>query len=108
MPYDEQQRIRDDIYTKLCKKHGLSRLGCAIHCTCGLRERAAEELPGHAKTCSLELPNFCHKVSGFEVRWYKYIGRGMETKGTADPMDIFNDCFASLVMTHDPQARKEG
>lgn len=33
---------------------------------------------GHSDKCALELPNFLHKKTGFEVRWYKYLGRGME------------------------------
>jgi hypothetical protein len=27
-------------------------------------------------------PNFLHKVSGFEIRWYKYMGRDMEANRT--------------------------
>lgn len=31
------------------------------------------------KWCGSEnAPNFLHKKTGFEVRWYKYIGRSME------------------------------
>lgn len=47
-------------------------------------------LVGHA-------PNFLHKPSGTKVRWYKYIGRGMEVSLLDDWLDIFNDCLNSIV-----------
>ena len=47
-------------------------------------------LVGHA-------PNFLHKPSGTKVRWYKYIGRGMEVNLLGDWLDIFNDCLNSIV-----------
>ena len=28
--------------------------------------------------CNGKAPNFKHKATGFEVKWYKYIGRDME------------------------------
>lgn len=40
-------------------------------------------------------PNFLHKASGASVRWYKYIGRGMEVDVANWPA-VFEDCFASL------------
>jgi len=60
-------------------------------CDCGDDER-------HKPTCSLELPNFLHKQSGLEVRWYKWIGRDMEAKipEGADLQTIFSECLASL------------
>lgn len=47
-------------------------------------------LVGHA-------PNFLHKPSGTKVRWYKYIGRGMEVNLLGDWLAIFNDCLNSIV-----------
>lgn len=32
----------------------------------------------HCKGEVVPEPNFRHKATGFEVRWYKYLGRGME------------------------------
>ncbi len=52
----------------------------------------AEDCP----RCAGEVPNFLHKTTGFEVEWYKYIGRSMKATGDAEPIDVFNDCFASL------------
>lgn len=47
-------------------------------------------LVGHA-------PNFLHKPSGTKVRWYKYIGRGMEVELLWDWVEIFNQCLNSIV-----------
>lgn len=41
-------------------------------------------------------PNFLHKPSGTRVRWYKYIGRGMEVELLWDWVDIMNECLESL------------
>ena len=41
-------------------------------------------------------PNFLHKPSGVGVRWYKYIGRGMEVKGQGDWLAIARECIDSL------------
>lgn len=46
--------------------------------------------------CAGEIPNFLHKSTGFEVEWYKYIGRSMKATGDAKIIDVFNDCFVSL------------
>lgn len=56
--------------------------------------------PGHKPTCSLELPNFHYKPTGFKVRWYKWIGRDNETEG--DPGDVrtmLGQCLASVAPT---------
>jgi hypothetical protein len=101
--YKTARKIEDKIYKKLIKKYGLSEFGCAVHCTCGRWEdRAAYiEKNGHTNECSLNLPNFKHKASGFEVRWYKWIGRGMdydkETK--RDYNKIFLDCMDSIKLS---------
>lgn len=41
-------------------------------------------------------PNFLHKSSGTNIRWYKYIGRGMEVELLWDWVDIMNECLESL------------
>lgn len=52
--------------------------------------------PGHLPTCSLELPNFLYKPTGFALSWYKYIGRDMEVKVEAPlPGDFMERIFAS-------------
>lgn len=52
----------------------------------------------HEAACPFSRPNFRHKASGFSVWWYKWIGRGMETKNAdgADLQAIFSECLASL------------
>jgi len=97
--YDIRMELQDEIYSTLMAEFNLPRGGCAVHCTCGLKERAQKEIPEHFKICSLELPNFRHKESGIEVRWYKYIGRDMEVDGKADLDEIFSACKASLKPT---------
>lgn len=79
--YDETKKIEDKIYEKLLKKFGLERCGCAVHCTCGRKEiieKFCQENP-HDPECRIVKPNFRHYSTGFEVEWYKYIGRGMKT-----------------------------
>jgi hypothetical protein len=56
-----------------------------------------ENLPKH--DCPHERPNFLHKASGLEVRWYKYIGRSMEINKSLprkELRDIFAECASSL------------
>jgi hypothetical protein len=99
-----QQRVEDKIYKNLCKKHNLPLTGCAVHCTCDYRERLGNEYKRlgfptskHLATCSYELPNFKYKPTGFEVRWYKYIGRSMEYSGKlGDIRKMINHCIESL------------
>lgn len=42
-------------------------------------------------------PNFHHKRTGFEVTWYKYIGRSMETEGECDWPTVLAECLASVI-----------
>lgn len=69
-------------------------------CTCGVPEDAnGFSMGGHQPTCRYEMPNFRHKTSGIEVRWYKWIGRSMEWKGQPSPerwRAIFAECVASV------------
>ncbi len=88
----------------ICHKHGIpynKGIGCAIHCTCGYDKNWKKFLklnPGHKETCSLMLPNFIHKASGFKVEWYKYIGRDMkaDNPNNTDIAALFRECMLSL------------
>lgn len=97
--YDEWRKIEARIRRKWCKHFGLSFPSCcAIHCTCDYDKewKVFRAVNDHLPTCSLELPNFRHKASGFEVRWYKWIGRDMQTSGDADLRRMFAECMDSL------------
>lgn len=64
-------------------------------CTCGAMECGPDEPERDCDpTCPMVLPNFRHKASGFEVEWYKYIGRSMMVRGTP-PVDLLQQIFAS-------------
>lgn len=64
-------------------------------CDCGADDTDDEE---HKATCSVALPNFFYKKTGFEVRWYKWIGRSMETTGTppSNLSEMLNECLADI------------
>lgn len=53
---------------------------------------------GHADACATQLPNFRHKRTGLEVRWYKWIGRDTESKnsGGVNLQTVFSECMESL------------
>ena len=77
----------------LCAKHGIEwngGRGSAVHCTCGHKEEwlAWSVDNNHSETCSLVLPNFHHKPSGFKVRWYKWIGRDNEIEGAMPDLNL--------------------
>jgi hypothetical protein len=100
---DEHRKFEQEIYRRHCEASGIpwnDGWGCAVHCTCSYDADWAAFLkyyPGHLETCSLELPNFRHQASGFEVRWYKYIGRDNELKNEpADPAAVISECLLSL------------
>jgi hypothetical protein len=104
-----EDRWRDAQLRGLCRKHNIpwnGGAGCMVHCNCGYDAafQAWVKDNGHRDTCALVLPNFRHKASGFEVRWYKYIGRGMETSGPvpADLTPMFRECLDSLPPLHLP------
>ena len=46
--------------------------------------------------CGYDAPNFQHKPSGSEVRWYKYIGRCQKIRLTQSWSTIFVSCIHSL------------
>lgn len=53
-----------------------------------------------------QAPNFRHKQSGLEVRWYKWIGRDMQVLNPnhADLAAVFRECVESLVTPPRPEA----
>jgi hypothetical protein len=63
------------------------------YCTCGddFESNRCPYCKGEVKPA----PNFLHKATGAAVRWYKYIGRGMEVD-KADWPEIIRECIASL------------
>lgn len=91
----------------LCRKYGIpwnNGYGSAVHCTCAYETECAawyKEHP-HEATCPTwlyNLPNFRHHASGFEVRWYKWIGRDTEISRDitgAEWAAILDACVASL------------
>lgn len=92
----------DKIREALCKEMSLPYPdGSAIHCTCRYQADYAKwrKDNNHSTKCLTVKPNFLHKASGYEVRWYKYIGRGMSANReiTRDQWrEIFRACQDSL------------
>ena len=73
--HDAKGEFERKVYDELCKKHGLSEYGCAVHCTCSYEPRAEaywNELGGHSEGCRLIQPNFLYKPTGLRINWYKY------------------------------------
>lgn len=90
-----------DAAEQLAREWGLTRYGCAVHCTCEQEAvwSAWSAENDHDAECGVVRPNFLHKASGFEVRWYKYIGRSMELSDritTARWRAIFREVDESL------------
>lgn len=95
--YDKRNKARARIVRELYVERGLEPQPYQWFCSCGRDERAAKAELGHLATCAVELPNFRHKPSGFEVRWYKYIGRGMEVLGAApDVAKMLAECLVDV------------
>lgn len=98
--YTDWGKIEDEARKRWCRHFGLSfPQGCAVHCTCGHDKLYAAWAKdnGHRPTCALELPNFLHKRTGMEVRWYKWIGRDMEAVNVPkDAAAVFRECMESL------------
>ena len=100
--YSALDKYEEAVRRELCAQHRIpwdNGRGSAVHCTCdfgGAWAAFLKDNPGHTQACALELPNFRHKASGFEVRWYKYIGRNNETKGTCNIQAVLNDCIRDI------------
>jgi hypothetical protein len=94
--WEETSRLEDE----WAKANGLDgRPGVAVYCDCGQDKRWHEwrSAHDHKPTCSEVRPNF--KCGDVEVRWYKYIGRGMSAShelSRSEWRDIFARCAASL------------
>ncbi|MGK3981214.1 hypothetical protein WMF38_56985 [Sorangium sp. So ce118] len=94
-------RAEKKIYAALCAKYNLPELGCAVHCTCGHQQQweAFDATSRHDDACPEVVPNFRHKRSGLDVRWYKWIGRSMELSRDVAPAEwasLMAECVASL------------
>jgi len=73
--------------------------GMAVHCDCGMdwAYQQWRKEHDHAADCREVIPNF--KCGDLEIRWYKYLGRGMSVNREvtrAEWKEIFRRCFASL------------
>lgn len=98
------REMADRVYAELTSKFGLPMTGCAVHCTCSYPKRFdvwfdAHKLgpDGHEPKCPAILPNF--KCGDFEVRWYKYLGRGMSMNQDIDAnsfFEIIDRCLDSV------------
>lgn len=67
-------------------------------------DKCSDDCPANQPT----EPNFRHKASGLEIRWYKYIGRGEEVSediGWRRWRQIVDECIASV--DADPRTPKE-
>lgn len=98
----EELRKREDAWAAENGWDG--RPGIAVYCDCGQDERwqAWRSAHDHQPNCSAARPNF--KCGDVEVRWYKYIGRGMTANrelSRAEWRELFARCAASLDVSAD-------
>ena len=110
VPYRGSRRQEyDNAKRALCEEMGVSyEAGNEVHCTCAAeseQERlyAACQCDWHLGRgpfrfgAAQDAPNFWHKPSGFRVRWYKYIGRGMKAETEPDDLAaVLEECRASI------------
>lgn len=81
------------------------------HCSCPYSED--DWAQDHVKDCRLVmgLPNFRHKTSGLEVRWYKWIGRDVglnRTDLTGERwVSILRECYESIPLEAREKAEAE-
>ena len=116
------------IAKRICELRGIpwdNGWGSGVHCDCGIEQevKAWFAANGHEFRCPIDLPNFWHKRTGLEVRWYKSIGRDMEIKpehATAEivsaalreafesiPEEIRNKAQQDHDAEHTPEAEEE-
>lgn len=94
---------------ELSVKHGFDpEVGIYVHCNCSYNEHSKKwhEENTHSEECPIDWPNFRHYESGLEIRWYKYIGRGMEVNKDVSPAEwpiILVECINSLNMKGTPK-----
>jgi len=87
----------------LCIKHGVpwhDGQGVKVRCTCGHQEASVawHRDHGHAPECPVGRPNF--QCGDVQVRWYKYIGRGLSLNREIDRQGLeamFQRCFGSIL-----------
>jgi len=103
LEYKKRRAIEDNIRKKYCKQFGLSFPDAsAVHCTCSYDDKWEKFTSEnkHDHECPIIRPNFRHYGSGVEIRWYKYIGRGMNVNVARISRDywrqIFQECRNSL------------
>ena len=113
-PYEEEQRIEEQIYKELTAKYGLPMQGCAVHCTCDYMDRLREfcEKHSHDPNCPVVRPNFKYKgpgpLHGLEIRWYKYVGRSMSTNMELKDRQTFRKMIDGCIRAyHDSEWAKE-
>ena len=94
--------VQNNEIIELCTKHNIpynDGIGCAVHCTCDYEDRWTEFTlrNWHKLDCSVVVANF--KYGELEIKWYKYIGRGMSSNRPITKKewnDIFIKCTNSL------------
>lgn len=86
------------VFKRLSELRGIpwnNGFGCLGWCDCG-RDEASKlyfSQHDHDFRCPHRLPNFWHKRSGLEVRWYKSIGRDMVVKPEGISIAAANDAL---------------
>lgn len=88
--YGYAQHFKNEVF----ETHPYSWSGC----TCG-NEEGEKEAYEHDPKCPEVVPNFRHFATGTEVRWYKYICRGMSTNkelAGSEWIKIIQECIDSL------------
>lgn len=100
--YKSRERRNREATDAVCAEMGLDPVyGSAVHCTCAYRPawEAWRSENDHDPSCGIVAPNFKHFPSGFEVRWYKYIGRDMEFVNEPSSREwrrILDECLESI------------
>lgn len=97
IPFDKKHKLM----TKWAKANGYADApnGMAVYCDCGV-DRAYtiwRKRNNHTFDCRVVAPNF--KCGDLEIRWYKYIGRGMSVNReiTREELrQIFSRCRRSI------------
>lgn len=102
--WEKEKAAKERMYKKICEEYGIpynNGFGCAVHCTCGRKERWIEWIKehGHSEDCPIVLDNFHHKPTEFGVQWYKYPFRDTYMNMDIDKNQfrkIIYDCLESL------------
>ncbi|MEB3023347.1 MULTISPECIES: hypothetical protein [Mycolicibacter] len=89
-------------FAQLKSRLNIPDQGAMWHCTCGVEDAYQTLLKNehHSPRCEPFLPNFVYHPTGAEIRWYKYIGRGMEITGDL-PEDFATHCVRSIQLTRE-------